>query len=66
LDTQEILHPKLTVELGDLVSAKEKLNLLNSNKEFYNECSSLAIENYNKYYSEVCFLNQVKKIYNEN
>ncbi len=52
LDTQEICHPYLTVKLGDLATAKEKLTLLKTDKEFYNKCSKIAKENYQKYYHE--------------
>ncbi len=52
LDTQEICHPYLTVKLGDLATAKEKLTLLKIDKEFYNKCSKVAKENYNQYYHE--------------
>jgi len=52
LDTQHICHPDLTVKLGDLDTAKKFLTKLKTNKEFYNECSLLAKENYKKYYHE--------------
>jgi len=55
LDTQEKCHPYLTVKLGDLASAKEKLTLLKTNKEFYNKCSKISKENYEKYYHESKF-----------
>lgn len=59
LDTQEKCHPYLTVELGDLVTAKEKLTLLKTDNDFYNKCSLISKENYNKYYSENKFLKQI-------
>ena len=52
LDTQEKCHLDLTVKLGDLVTAKEKLTLLKTDKEFYNKCSLTAKLNYNKYFHE--------------
>ena len=52
LNTQEICHPHLTVKLGDLATAKEKLTLLKTNTEFYNKCSLTSKENYKKYYHE--------------
>jgi len=58
LDTQEKCHPYLTVKLGDLVTAKEKLTLLKTNKEFYNKCSKISKENYQEYYNEQMFLNK--------
>jgi len=55
LDTQEICHPDLTVKLGDLASAKEKIILLETNESFYNKCSKTSKENYKKYYHENIF-----------
>ena len=55
LDTQEVCHPYLTVKLGDLVSAKEKLIQLKSDKQWYNRCSVIAKEQYQKYYHESKF-----------
>ena len=55
LDTQEICHPNLTVELGDLAMAKEKLTLLKTNKDYYRECSKIAKFNYKQYYHEEKF-----------
>ena len=61
LDTQEICHPHLTVSIGDLVTAKEKIILLQNDKDFYNECSLLAKENYKQYYNENKFNTTFKK-----
>ena len=55
LDTQEVCHPYLTVKLGDLVSAKEKLIQLKSDKQWYDRCSVIAKEQYQKYYHESKF-----------
>ena len=52
LDTQEKCHPNLTVKLGDLAMAKEKLTLLKTSKEYYKECSEIAKFNYKQYYQE--------------
>ena len=61
LDTQEICHEDLTVKLGDLAAAKEKLTRLKTDKHWYNECSKIAKEQYQKYYSEQTFLKKWKK-----
>ena len=58
LDTQEICHPDLTVDVGNLEGAKILANLLKENKKFYNKCSQIAKENYHKHYNE----KQFKKI----
>ena len=55
LDTQEICHPNLTVKLGDLTTAKEKLNKLKSDKDFYNLCSEVAKFEYENNYNEKKF-----------
>ena len=62
LDTQEICHPFLTVKLGDLATAKEKLIQLKTDKHWYNKCSQTAKEQYKKYYQEKHFLNELQHI----
>ena len=59
LDTQQKCHPHLTVKLGDLAMAKEKLTLLQTDQGFYNDCSEIAIKNYKTYYSELTFKNKI-------
>lgn len=50
LDTQEILHPDLTVDLGDLQAAKELAKKIRLDEEFYlylsNKARNLYLENY--------------------
>lgn len=58
LDTQEKCHPQLTVELGDLDSAKKLITKLKTNDEFYHICSLTAKTNYKAYYDEQMFLNK--------
>jgi hypothetical protein len=55
LDTQEICHPDLTVDVGDLVTAKKLIKLLNNDTVFYNNCSQTAIDNYKNKYTEQVF-----------
>ena len=62
-NTQKILHPKTTVELGDVNGAKEIARKL-KDKDFYDECSESTKENYAKYYSEEKFLEHTNKIFN--
>lgn len=52
LDTQEILHPDLTVEVGDLQSAKELALRIRKDEKFYLYCSNVALESYRKNYTE--------------
>jgi len=60
LDTQEICHPDLTIDLGDLENAKRLLILLEKDKEFYNKCSQIAKINYKKYFHEDIFNKSLK------
>ena len=55
LDTQMICHPDLTVELGDLVKAKELITKLKTDEYFYNHCSGTALMNYKEHYHESKF-----------
>jgi hypothetical protein len=52
LDTQRILHPNLSVENGDLETARKLVNKLWNDLDFYEENSILTKELYNKHYSE--------------
>lgn len=54
LDTQEVCHPNLTVDVGDLVTAKKLINLL-KDKDYYDEQSQTAISNYKNNYIEKIF-----------
>jgi hypothetical protein len=61
LDTQEICHPSLSVDLGDLLSARKLIRKLNEDKDFYEQCSLEAKENYKNYYHEDIFNSTFKK-----
>lgn len=61
LDTQEILHPETTVEIGDLDSARKIAENLRNNKEFYLYSSTLCKGLYKDHYTEDTFKN---KFYN--
>ena len=60
LNTQEICHPDLTVEVGDLVTAKKLITLLENDSTFYNNCSQTAIDNYKNNYTEQVFKSKFK------
>lgn len=55
LDTQEICHPELTVEIGDLLEAKRLVRKLNEDNIFYMTCRDTARENYKLYFEEQKF-----------
>lgn len=52
LDTQEICHPDLSVQIGDVLAARELIHKLKNDQEFYDKCSRTAQLNYKKYYHE--------------
>ena len=56
VNTQKILHPRTTVEVGDIGKAKEIANMLKDDKYFYDECMKETMENYKKYYAEDKFV----------
>jgi len=51
LDTQELLHPLTTVDVGDLDEAKRVALKLKGDK-FYKLCSSTINKRFNQYYTE--------------
>tara|TARA_Y100000361_G_scaffold101803_1_gene91614 strand:- start:1183 stop:2112 length:930 start_codon:yes stop_codon:yes gene_type:complete len=61
LDTQELLHPQTTVEVGDIIGAQKILKKLYEDKFFYNECSEQSNELYNKYFEEEQWLKHFNK-----
>ena len=52
LDTQEICHSECTVELGNIVQAKQIAEKLRIDEEFYLYCSNKAKEKYKVFYHE--------------
>ncbi len=55
LDTQETLHPNLTVEIGNIETAKNLIKKLKNDPLFYDEQSSITLDLYNKNYTELKF-----------
>lgn len=60
LDTQEVCHPDLTVEVGDLVKAKKLIKLLRDDDIFYTNCSEAARYGYKNVFNEEQFLKRFK------
>ena len=52
LDTQEVLHPSTTVEVGDIYSAQIYGDKLKNDNNFYKECSETAKNKFNEFYTE--------------
>ena len=61
LDTQELLHPQTTVQVGDLVGARRIMRKLYEDKFFYHECSEQTLRRFKKYYSEEAWIEDWKK-----
>ena len=55
LDTQELCHSETTVEVGDLVTAKQIAKRLKEDNKFYEYCSDMSKQRYQSYYHESKF-----------
>lgn len=64
VNTQKYLHPSLSVDDGDLYSARILADKLKNNKDFYNKCSLETKELFESIYSEKVFVNKMNKIFN--
>ena len=62
LNAQRILHPNLTVDYGDIDSAKKLARKLKNDEDFYKECSVQTQILYQEEYSEKQFLKKWDKI----
>tara|TARA_R100000234_G_scaffold12226_2_gene6778 strand:- start:217 stop:1116 length:900 start_codon:yes stop_codon:yes gene_type:complete len=65
LDTQEQLHPLLSVDYGNIEHAKAKARRLIRDSQLYERCSKQAKENYEKYYSENTYNKYIKRVLDE-
>ena len=66
LDTQEELHPHLTVNDGDIALAKQYAKDLKNDEDFYELCSTSSRENYqNSLYNEKNFVPHITEILEE-
>ena len=55
LDTQEVLHPMLTIEMGDIIGAKRLAQKLKEDEDFYKQQAEAAVINYERVYKEEDF-----------
>jgi hypothetical protein len=60
VDTQKTLHPLTSVDVDDVKSARELAKKLKENKDFYNQCSKLARQQYESYYTKKTWLTEMK------
>jgi hypothetical protein len=61
VDTQLLCHPSLSVAVNDLESARELAIQLRDDKEFYNQCSEMAKDNYEACFSKEIWLRNIKR-----
>jgi len=61
VNTQDILHPLTTVEVGDIDNAKHIAKKLKDDK-FYKLCMDTTLKRYESYYSEEIFVKNVMEI----
>lgn len=61
VDTQNLCHPELSIDVDDIENAKKLAIKLKTDHEFYDKCSKTAKENYKKYYSEEVFRKRFNK-----
>ena len=61
-NTQRILHPLTTVELGEIDKAKEIANKLKDDK-FYELCMETTQKRYEAHYSEEKFFSHIERIF---
>ena len=59
INTQKDLHPMTSIDRGDLIGAARKLQLLQENADFYEECVYTTKKLYEERYSEKAFLEKV-------
>ena len=62
LDTQEILHPLTTVEVGDIDNAKHIAKKLKNDK-FYKLCMETTLKRYESHYTEKIFVEHWNRIW---
>ena len=55
-------HPDLSVDVGDVESAKVLMKKLKEDTDFYNNCSKTAIEKYNECFDEKVYIYTMKKV----
>ena len=61
VDTQKTLHPLTSVDVSDIKGARELASRLKTDKEFYNQCSELAKQQYKNYYTKEIWLNYMNE-----
>ena len=63
LDTQRLIHPQLSVNYGDIKTAKQLAKTLTTDQNFWQTCSNDAKENYKTHFSELIFKSKAEAIF---
>ena len=63
LESQQLCFPDLSIGDVDLKKGKKLIHKLKNEKDFYNHCSKLAKENYQKYFAVEKFYTTIENIY---
>jgi len=61
VDTQKICHPRLSVNVEDLKTARHLAKQLKEDKSFYDQCSRMAKQSYKEYYSLEVWKDNMKR-----
>jgi hypothetical protein len=64
VDTQNICHPDLSIDISDIIYARKLAESLRDNKTFYDHCSKIAKDNYHERYSLDKWKNNIFNILN--
>jgi len=62
VDTQKLCHPDLAVDVEDVEKAVMLAERLRDDRDFYEQCSKTAKENYTKYFSKELFKQKINTI----
>ena len=65
VNTQVKCHTDLSVDVGDIQTAKVLINKLKNDRDFYGECSVNSIKNYKKCFDENIYIYNMRKIMEE-
>jgi len=65
VDTQDICHPSLSVDPGDLVTARELGHMLLVDKDFYEECSNDCYVKYHEHFGEDRWILKMEETFNK-
>jgi hypothetical protein len=65
VDTQRKCHPALSIAVYNIKAARELANKLLTDQQFYDDCSRMAKDNYQQYYSLNVWRSHIMDILNK-